>query len=237
MWNADGVPAQKGAVRTENVTKSVSVLRLLGGALRISGPAAMSILVMALAYAPPLRAQTIEVSPFYGYLFGNDLFEAFVGRTDVDGAPSLGVVVDVPLYSGFQVEGLFSHQGADVLVPLLGPLGRPLLARVNVDHFQAGGLQEYGGRRARPFVTGTLGLTHFNIEGDHEIRFTLGAGGGVKLFPLERFGVRLDGRVLTTFIDAGATTLACGRGTCLAALHVNMAWQAAFTAAVIVRLP
>lgn len=190
------------------------------------------------ACAAPARAQSVEVSPFYGYLFGNDLFEAFVGRTDVDGAPAIGAVVDVPLYPGFQIEGLFSHQAADVVVPPLGPLGRPLLARVSVDHFQAGGLQEYGGPRARPFLTGTLGLTHFNIEGDHEIRFTLAAGGGVKLFPLQRVGVRLDGRVLTTFIDASASTVACGAqtGTCFVGLHVNMAWQAVFTAGVVFKL-
>ncbi len=195
-----------------------------------------TILAMLLAHTPSVCAQTIEVSPFTGYLFGNDLFEAFAGPLDVDGTASLGVVVDVPLYPGFQIEALFSHQAVDAVAPL-GVGNRPVQLRVAVDHFQAGALQEYGTERVRPFLTGTFGLSHFAIEDDHEIRFTVGAGGGVKLFPTSHVGVRLDGRALATFIDADASTIACGRGTCLLGLHVNIAWQAVFTAALLVKFP
>ena len=54
----------------------------------------------------------------------------------------------------------------------------------------------------RPFLTGMLGLTRYAVGGDSEIRFTLSAGGGVKLFPTRHIGVRLDGRVYTTFVEA-----------------------------------
>ena len=73
-------------------------------------------------------------------------------------------------------------------------------------------------------------------SGDAEVRFTAGAGGGVKLFPLPRLGVRLDGRVFATFVDADGTALACARQTCLIALHLNVVWQAEFTAGLVVRL-
>jgi hypothetical protein len=204
------------------------------GRPRLAGAAILAIL---LTHGSTLCAQSVEVSPFVGYLFGNDLFEAFVGPLNVDGAASLGVVVDVPLYPGFQIEALYSHQQIDAITGL-GFDPRPASLRIAVDHFQAGGLQEYGDGRVRPFLTGTMGLTHFAIEADHELRFTLGAGGGVKLFPVSHVGVRLDGRVFATFIDAGRSTIACGgNGTCLVGLNLNIAWQAVFTAAVVVKIP
>jgi hypothetical protein len=198
----------------------------------------VTIVVILLAYAPSARAQGVEVSPFTGYLFGNDLFEAFAGQLDADGAASLGVVVDVPIYPGFQFEAFYSHQSVDALAAL-GAGNRPVALRIAVDHFQAGALQEYGTEQMRPFLTGTLGLTHVAVEDDHEVRFTAGAGGGVKVFPSRHVGVRFDGRVLATFIDAGTSTAVCAgaRGTCLVNLHLNIAWQAVFTAAVVVKVP
>jgi hypothetical protein len=105
-----------------------------------------------------------------------------------------------------------------------------------VEHYQVGGLQEFGGPEVRPFLTGSLGLTRYAIDSDNEVRFSLSAGGGVKLFPTRHTGVRLDGRLFSTFIDADAQALACAptRG-CVTALRVNVVWQAEFTAGVVVK--
>jgi hypothetical protein len=192
--------------------------------------------IIVIGGAAPLRAQAVEVAPFGGVRFGGGFFEASTGRpVDTDGAPALGVTVDVPLSSGLQFEAAFSHQTASIFVPGR-PFGPAARVRVTVDHWQAGGLQEYSGGRARPFVTGVLGLTRYASEGDNEVRFTAGAGGGVKLFPVPHIGVRLDGRVFATFIDANGTALACANQTCLVALHLNVVWQAEFTAGLVVRL-
>ena len=88
----------------------------------------------------------------------------------------------------------------------------------------------------RPFLTGVLGLTRYAAPGDSEIRFTAGAGGGVKLFPLSSIGFRLDGRVFATLVDADASALVCSSGACLTALHVDVVWQAEFSAGVVFRL-
>ena len=186
--------------------------------------------------AAPLHAQSVEVAPFGGVRFGGGLFEASTGRpVDTDGAPAVGVTVDIPWAPGLQIEAAFSHQSATVHLP-----GQPLTpsarAQVTVDHWQGGGLQEYGTGRARPFLTGVLGLTRFASGGDNEVRFTAGAGGGVKIFPAARLGVRLDGRVFATLLDADGTALACVNQTCLLSLHVNVVWQAELTAGLVVRL-
>ena len=63
------------------------------------------------------------------------------------------------------------------------------------------------------------------------------AGGGVKLFPSSHVGLRLDGRVIATFVDASGNAFACTPGACLIALHVNVAWQAEFSAGVVFKFP
>ena len=104
-----------------------------------------------------------------------------------------------------------------------------------MDHWQAGGLQEYGRGRLVPFLTGTLGLTRFASTNDSEIRFTAGAGGGLKIFPSRHVGVRLDGRVFATFLDADARFVACSSGGCVLSFHADLLWQADFTAGVVFR--
>src|SRR5262245_52404181 len=102
---------------------------------------------LLLAGAAPVRAQGVEVAPIGGYRFSNDLFEtATGGRVDSDGAPAIGFVFDVPMSGGMQFEGLFSHEGGTVTA-LSGPFGAPVRVNVAIDHYQAGGLQEFDGRQ------------------------------------------------------------------------------------------
>ena len=187
--------------------------------------------------AATLRAQSLEVMPFGGYRFGGDFFElAAEHRLDEDGAPAAGFVVNVPLSDGLQIEALVTHQSAQVTIPASAFAPRTR-TRTTVDTVQGGGLQEFSSGRIRPFTTGMLGLTRYAADGNSEVRFTVGAGGGVKLFPLPHLGLRLDGRVYTTFVDADMTFLACAPARCAAALHVTTVWQAEFTAGVVVRFP
>jgi hypothetical protein len=197
--------------------------------------AGTAIVTALLACTVPLSAQGVEIAPFGGYRFGGDLFEIAAGRPlDADGAPALGVAIDFPLWDGFQIEGLVSRQEAEVLVPLL-PSGSLARRQISVDQWQGGALQELMEGPVRPFLTSMFGLTRYASDVDSEIRFALSAGGGVKLFPSSHLGVRLDGRVIATFIDAGGNALACTPGACLIALHVNVAWQAEFSAGVVIK--
>jgi hypothetical protein len=181
------------------------------------------------------RAQTVEISPVGGYRFGGGFFERVTQQeVDLDGAPSVGVAVNVWLHEGLFVEALVTHQEASVTVPqsVFGPATR---WRITVDHYQAGGLQEFfDRRRTRPFLTGLLGLTRYAAAGDNEIRFTAAAGGGVKLLPVPRFGIRLDGRVFATFVEAEGRAIACSPGICLAAFEADIVLQAEFTVGLIV---
>jgi hypothetical protein len=187
------------------------------------------------AWSSTLAAQTVEVAPFAGYNFANALFEAAAGhQLDDDGSPAVGVTLDIPLSYGMQVEGMYSHQHATAFAPAIA--GPPVPTKLAIDHWLAGGLQEFGTNvSSTPFLTGMVGLTRYANGGDSEVRFTVAGGGGVKLLPTSHVGVRLDGRVLTTFLDASHRAVACVRGTCVVGLHLRTAWQAEFTAAILLR--
>ena len=198
-------------------------------------PIALGIVVATACFATPAAAQPVEIAPVGGYRFGGGFFEQVTQQqVDLDGAPVFGFVVNVPLHDGLFVEAFASHQEGSVTVPesMTAPAAR---WRIDVDHFQVGGLQEFfDRRRTRPFLTGLLGLTRYAADGDNEIRFTASAGGGVKLMPVPRFGLRLDGRVFATFVEIEGRAIACSPGICLVAFNANIVWQAEFTAALVV---
>jgi hypothetical protein len=200
--------------------------------MRTAAIAVLLLFVAAPAAAQP--ADRVEVSAFGGYRFGGDFYEiASRQPVDNDGAPSFGIAVNIPFTLDTQIEALVTHQQARFVVPAAGsPATR---VRVTVDHYQVGGLTELSGGRARPFLTGLLGLTRYEASGDHELRFSGSAGGGVKLFPTPRLGVRLEGRVFATLVDANFDTLACTVGTCFGSIDAWIVWQAEFTTALIFR--
>ena len=196
-------------------------------------PAIIAVMVV-LSLPGPASGQTIEVIPLAGYRFNNDLFEAALRQpVDLDGAPIVGGAVNVGMGKGLWFEGLFTRQEADVNVAPVTS-GPQVHSRIVVDQWLAGGRQEFGGRRALPFLTGLLGLTRYGADGDDEVRFTVGAGGGVNV-PVQRwFGFRLDSRVFTTFVDLDARAGACGSRGCLIGVDANVVWQFEFTADVVV---
>jgi hypothetical protein len=160
-------------------------------------------------------AQAVEISPVAGVRLGGDLFEVAAGRAlDVDAAPVVGGTLNVDMGEGLSFEGIYTRQWTNEAG-----------LRLTVDQWLAGGRQEFGIGRARPFLSGLLGLTRYAANGDGELRFTLAAGGGLKVAMQRHLGLRLDSRVSTTFIDAEARAIACGTGTCLAVGHVALAWQ------------
>ena len=51
--------------------------------------------------------------------------------------------------------------------------------------------------------------------------------------PSERVGVRLDGRAYAVLVDGSGSTSFCSPGVGLVGLHMSLAWQAEFTAGLV----
>ena len=191
--------------------------------------------LVVLGGAPHAVAQTFELAPFVGYRVGGDFYEVAIGQpVDTDGAVSVGLLADLRLRQfdpGFTLTALFTRQQplVEVRPTFFDP---PVAARVTVDHLQVGATQEFRSGRARPFLVGLLGLTHYGLPHDSEVRFSLSGGGGVKLFAAPWIGVRLDGRVYATFDALGARGV-CGGYGCLLGIDASVFWQGEATAGVI----
>jgi hypothetical protein len=163
---------------------------------------------------------------------GGDLYEEATGTSlDTDGAPSFGVIADVFLDPNTAVAFTWSHQDVRVDVPTgAGASARETLA---IDHLMVGGTEVLWAGRVQPFLTGALGLTRFGAAGDYEVRFSVAAGGGVKLMPSRHVGLRLDGRVYAVFVDGDASGGLCAPAGCVVGLDVSTLWQAEFTAGLV----
>lgn len=189
-------------------------------------------LILLLSAPAPVVAQTFEISPFAGYRFGGDLFEAAAEQfLDIDGAPVAGAVINVGMWNGLSFEALASTQWADIDVRPHA-FDPPVRERAYVNQFLAGGRQDFGNRNVRPFMTGLAGLTHYSVNGDDEVRFALSGGGGVRIGADHHVQLRLEGRVYTTFVDVEVESAVCGGG-CVGFVDVDVAWQAEFTAGLV----
>jgi hypothetical protein len=196
----------------------------------------LGLIVLACLLCPrSVTAQGVEVTPIVGYGVGSNFVETLIGTfVDRDGAPTVGGSMEVPIgHDGLFLEILYTHQQAGV--DAVTTTGVPNRLRASADYLHGGGTQELsiGSSIARPFLTGTVGLTRFAAGGNSEVRFSIGAGGGVKLLANRHFGARLEGRLFATIDDGGASTVACAPGRCLVRLNLSVIWQATFTSGLV----
>jgi hypothetical protein len=83
----------------------------------------------------------------------------------------------------------------------------------------------------RPYVVGTIGLSHFDPQGsgfDSETFFSFSFGGGAKFFADKRVGLRLEGRFFATLVDSDSKIF-CRSGVdtnfCAVKVDGDLLWQ------------
>ncbi len=197
-------------------------------------------LAVAMTIALPwgLAAQGAEITPFGGYQVGGKL-QIQEGDLRISDNPTLGVILNVPLRSGGQLELLFSHQETNLKLTRRSTGVQETLFDMAVEYIQAGALYEADRNgRLRAFGTGTLGVTHYNPkESDlsSEWRFSGGFGVGAKAFMSERVAIRTEARLMFTLIN-GSGGIFCGGGGCLTTVSGTGVAQVLFTAGLTFKL-
>jgi len=194
---------------------------------RLLAPALLGLLAVPAAMAQTSGDPRVEVTPFVGFRLGGSFEEATSGsRLELNESASYGLIFDYDLDGNAGVEFLFSRQSTDLLDKEGIFQGDELFA-IDVDYYHAGGLYQWDGRRVRPFIAGSLGLTRLAPEPaglDTEYRFSLGLGGGVKLFAGKHVGFRLEGRGFTTFMSSSGSIF-CGGSGCLVEVQASAIFQ------------
>lgn len=170
---------------------------------------------LALMSALPAVAADLELTPFVGYQLGgtfesdddyNDDFDLF-DDVDIEESESYGLILDIGVSKNAQIEVFYSRQ--DSAFEESGFLGATL-GDVEIEYFHVGFLWQWGAGQVKPFVVASGGGTRFTLPGDSDTRPSAAIGGGVKVFFNDHVGLRLDGRVYSTFIDEDEE-ISCGR--------------------------
>jgi hypothetical protein len=194
---------------------------------RLLALASLAFLAVPVAMAQSSWDHRAELTPFIGFRLGGSFEESASGsRLELNESASYGLIFDHDLDGNAGVEFLFSRQSTDLL-DKEGIFQGDTVFAIDVDYYHTGGLYQWDGRRVRPFIAGSLGLTRMapELAGlDTEYRFSLGLGGGVKLFASRHVGFRLEGRGFTTFMSSSGSIF-CGGSGCLVEVQASAVFQ------------
>ncbi len=182
------------------------------------------IAAVSLCHTTPAAAQDkffkFEITPFAAYRIGGQFDENIGnGQLELNDSAAQGIMLDVRVNHNGQWELLYAHQETEV--DTQGIFVNDPQFDLDVEYFHLGGTYLFDGDTTRPFMVVTLGLSHFDpqLAGlDSENYFSMSIGGGLHLNAGKRFGVRLEGRLFTTFVDTDSNIFCSsvgGAGTCL----------------------
>lgn len=188
-------------------------------------------------------AQAVEITPFVGWMFGGEV-RVVDGSLRLQDDVSYGIALDYELNRQVEVGASYTRQDTKLELDewLVGK--RPIY-EASVNYWHVGTQYQFDPTATvRPFLGVTVGLTYYGLGTrldddapalDSETRFSAGLGGGVKIFPSERIGIRLAGQLLSTFLSSGAGFW-CGTGGCGVGLSGWGVWQGHVSAGVTVAL-
>jgi opacity protein-like surface antigen len=173
--------------------------------------------------AAQLRAGTVEINPFAGYLFGGS-----IGRTadqdfrsshvDVDDDVTYGGRIGYNLTSLLQFEAQYSRTDTH-FVSHERNFDDVRLGDLRIDYFMAYATFNFGHRRIVPYFTIGAGGANLvpnvaDTRSTSEVRFTSSVGGGLKVFVNPHFGFRFDGRGYSTWLGDDSHVFCNTSGSC-----------------------
>ncbi|HET6628441.1 MAG TPA: outer membrane beta-barrel protein [Woeseiaceae bacterium] len=198
-------------------------------------PGSMALLMLPALFGSQAHAHELpyfSVTPIGGYTFGGEFKDAAATTAvEVDDAPHFGVILNVRESANTQWEILYSRQQSEADTSAL-PAGNPAdTVDLDVQYFHVGGTYVADGGLARPYLAATVGATRFDpdpLTFNSENFFSFGIGVGFQLQPMDRLGLRLESRVLGTFLRSD-TDLFCRTGPeenlCAIATDSDTWWQ------------
>ena len=152
-----------------------------------------------------------ELTPFIGYRVGGSFEDKDTGESvDLDASGSYGLIFNIVEKANTQYEFSWSHQ--DTSVDLTESGGNPVKLDLDIDLFQLGGTYLFDGNFARPYIVATLGAAHYRSKSgvsESDTYFAFSIGGGWKLWPTRRFGLRLEGKYYGTLVESNSSIF-CG---------------------------
>lgn len=195
--------------------------------------AAIFILLFATQSSAQNESFKYELTPFAAYRMGGSFDEKDgSGRIDINDSSAAGFLLNIEAKPNGQYELLYSKQSTNARTQ--GFFANDPTIDLDVEYFQFGGTLLFDGDSIRPFIALTLGVSQFDPglpDTASESFFSASFGGGLQLRARERLGIRLEGRVFTSFIDDDSAIFCSsvnGAGGCLIRVDARMLsqWEA-----------
>lgn len=140
----------------------------------------------------------IELSGYTGWMLGGKV-NLYNGSLKIEDGQNWGITLSLPVAPGMKAELMYNRLVSDLTVREYG--NAPYVyTKVATQYFHVGAVKELMSEgMVRPYGTGSLGTTIFSDQEGFDSdkwRFSIGLGGGLKIFPTERIGFRLQARML-----------------------------------------
>jgi opacity protein-like surface antigen len=202
------------------------------------------IVLLILSGSSVFAQHGIEIAPFYGYQFSGSI-TTYQGKANIKNSDDYGVALNIPLpmRGGVELELLFLR--ADTRIEVLKYDYGVVIDRQTFDlsyeYYQLGSMKtiRLPGKDVVPFGGLTLGASRYHPKSasrKDEWFFSATLGAGVKIYPSERVGLRLQGRLLLPF-QWGSGSLWCGTGGCSIGVGTTSVFLSGdLTAGLIIRL-
>ena len=175
-----------------------------------------------------------ELTPLVGYSMGGSFDtedeDGVETEFDVENSANLGLAFNIKHDHNTEYEIFLSRQSTELQTGDLFQ-GQSVLD-LNIDYIQVGGTYIDDGDTTRPYISATVGISRLDpgrfLSFGSETNFAFTIGGGVRIFPESRFGLRLEGRFLGTFID-NDTAFFCqsssSNNSCAVRINGSLFWQ------------
>jgi len=174
------------------------------------------IVTVGLLFSTHLGAQRIEISPFYGFMYGGKL-EIREGKINIKDDQEFGGALSVKINDFVTGEIIYIRQNSylEFTDRLLGTTER--IFDIATEYYLVGGVKSMEvSDTVVPFGGVNIGVVRYAPQGvdfSDEVRFAFGLGGGVKLFFSDRVGFRVQAHFLFP-IQGGGAGIFCGTGGC-----------------------
>jgi hypothetical protein len=195
-------------------------------------PVCVALAASGVAAADTNAIPPFSVTPLGGYTFGGEFEdEAATASVEVDDAAHYGLIVNLRESANTQWEVFYARQESAAEITELPAGALAGAVDLDVQYLHVGGTYVADGPRARPFLAATVGATRFDpdpLTFDSENFFSFGLGAGWQFAPTERLGLRLESRLLGTFLRSDSA-LFCQTGPeqnlCAISTKGDMYWQ------------
>lgn len=200
-------------------------------------------LALVMVSSPALAQRpAIEFHLLADYVWTSSLnatYQLQSGKFDIASNPAFGFAVDVGVRPGTELEFFYLRQDSELTFKGGSFQGTENIFDMATSYYHVGAMQGFPRGKVTPFTGLTLGATSLDPQGvaglDTEWKFSVGFNAGAKIYLSERIGLRLNGRLLASFLDAGAG-LWLGTGGVSVGLTGNALWQWDLGGGLIIRL-